>query len=42
MSTEGLVLKHTVTVWSTGKEVDAGGASVAEKLFPQNFVSELI
>ena len=42
LSTAVLVLKQTVTVWSAGKLVDVGGASLAEKLFPQNLVRPLI
>ena len=42
LSTAGLVLKHTVTVWSTRKVVVWGGASASEKLLPQNFVLPLI
>ena len=42
LSTAGLVLKHTVTFWSVRKVVVGGGASAADKLFPQNFVVPLI
>ena len=42
LSTTGLVLKHTVTVWSIVNMCVEGGASLAARLLPQNLDLPLI